>query len=81
MTTKTRTAIATALPFSALALASFASCKMGNAGYTMRVNLIPVATTDSAEKLDAICREWQMVTGATCGSIELVEPDGRVYAD
>ena len=69
------------LPFSALALASFASCKMGNAGYTMRVNLVPIATTDSAEKLDMICNEWQQITGTNCGIIELVDPSGRVYAD
>lgn len=69
------------LPFSALALASFASCKMGYTGYTMLINGMPIATTDSAKKLDAICNEWQLVAGENCGIIELVDPNGRVYAD
>ena len=69
------------MAFSTLSLASFAACKLDHKGYTMRVDGNPVAVTDTADKLDAVCNEWQAVTGSQCGIIELVDPNGRVYAD
>lgn len=69
------------MSFSAISLAAFRACKQGQTGYTMHVNGTPVAVAESQDKLDAVCNEWQALTGRNCGIIELVAPNGRVYAD
>lgn len=69
------------MTFSNLALASFHACKLNHTGYTMRINGVAVAVAESQDKLDVVCNEWQAVTGNNCGIIELMTPNGRVYAD